>query len=144
MFLGGIGILKLLQTFWGLAVLAGLGGYSFYQTMQPSNGAESPSRDARLEVAQLLPNQPPTPYSTPFGGYPTPAPLTIFLACDGTDADAVRYYVPAPGGSVSLRVDVDRDLVVALLREEPTRFGASPNLVQTPCIRGHIRAGRLP
>jgi hypothetical protein len=143
MLLGGMGLLKLLQTFWGLAVLVGLGGYSLYEATQPSDSSESAPSNSE-SFALLQPTSIPTPHSTPMGGYPTPSPLTLFLACDGADGSSAPYYVSSAGGYVVLRLDVDRDAVVALLKGEPTRFPANATQVQTPSLRGHIRAGRLP
>ena len=137
-----IGLFKLIQTFWGLAVVLGIGGYSLYETVL-SSGTE-PSSARAPSAALVLPTPNRTPLPTPLGGYPTPSPLTIFFACDGPDGDAVRYYVSAPGGSVVLRIDVDRDLVVALMNGEPTRFPANANLVQSACVRSLIRQGRFP
>lgn len=136
-----MGLFKALQTFWGLVVLLGLGGYSLYDTItEPATVAEP---DASDSIAFTVPTIV-VPRSTPVGGYPTPAPLNIFLACDGPDGDSARYYVGSPGGFVVLRIDVDRELMLKVMAGEPTQLPAGANLVQTPCVRSRIRAGTFP
>lgn len=142
--LAGLGIYRLVQTFWGLAVVLGLGGYTLYQAVQPPAIESGSSRPSRNLVAFVQPTVDLTPRPTPLGGYPTPSPLTIFLACDGRDGDSVRFYVPTAGGYVVLRVDVDRDAIVAILNGESTRFPPNAILIQTPCVRNLIRSGALP
>jgi len=142
MLFGGPGLFKLLQTFWGVIVLLGVGSYSLYDAVAGSDEAPPPPLSRRLADAPSPTAGPPRP--TPIGGFPTPAPLTLFLACNGQDADSASHYVPAPGGYVTLRLDVDRELIVAVMAGEPTRFPANANLVQTPCVRGRIRSGTFP
>jgi hypothetical protein len=138
----GSGLLQFLQTFWGLAVVIGLGGFSVYHAAHQGNNRATGGRNAA--VIDHMTATPSMPAATPIGGFPTPAPLTAFLACKGQDGDAARFYVPAPGGYVVLRADTDDALVRALLAGEPTRFGTRVNVVQTPCLRSLVREGRFP
>ncbi len=144
--LAEVGLFKFLQTFWGLAVIVGLGGYSLYEAAQPTDASfgRASGGSGSSSAAVVVPTIDLTPRPAPPGGYPTPSPLTIFFACNGSDGDSVRYYVPAPGGYVVLRTDTDRDAIVALLNGEPTRYPANANLVQTPCVRSMIRSGTFP
>jgi hypothetical protein len=137
----GLGLFKLVANFWGVAVILSLGGYSLYQAVDPAE-LESGVSSFAAAPAPTATVGPPRP--TPIGGFPTPAPLTIFLACDGPDGDSARFYVSAAGGYVIVRHDVERDTMVALLTNQPTRYPANSNLIQTPCVRGLIRSGQLP
>jgi hypothetical protein len=138
----GPGLVYLLKTFWGLAMILGLGGFSIYHAAhQDGDGATDGRRAAVIDHSTVTLS---VPAATPIGGFPTPAPLTAFLACNGQDGDAARFYVPAAGGYVVLRVDTDDALVRALLAGEPTRFGTRVNVVQTPCLRSLVREGHFP
>jgi hypothetical protein len=131
--------LQLLRVFWGIAVLLGLCGYSMVTAL----GADDSERIPSGRSAALAPVAGFTPAPTPIGGYPTPAPLTIFLACDSHDSE-VAPYVLTPGGYVVLRIDNDRELIKDLVAGRSTRFGTVLNLVQTPCVRDLLRSGRFP
>jgi hypothetical protein len=133
------GLLQLVRLFWGVAVLAGLCGYSLVAALEADETAP-PSRGQSLS---LLPGATSTPLPTPLGGYPTPSPLTLFLACDSRDSN-VAPYVLTPGGYVVLRVDNDRDLITELVAGRSTRFGTKINIVQTPCMRDLLRNGQFP
>lgn len=145
--MSNMSVIRFLQTFWGLALILGLGGHTLYRTLQDSDTNPPAARSSNAVAASVAIPQltaPPGGFPTPIGGYPTPAPLTVFLACNGQDGDAARFYVPAAGGFVVLRIDTDIAVVRALLTGEPTRFGPGVNLVQTPCMRSAIREGRVP
>ena len=132
--------LQFVRLFWGVAVLLGLCGYSMVAALDARE--TEPDRSSSRPLA-LVPTTEPTPHPTPIGGYPTPAPLTIFLACDCRDSN-VAAYVFAPGGYVVLRVDNDRQLIVDLINGRSTRFGTVLSMVQTPCVRELLRTGQLP
>lgn len=134
------GLLKLLQTFWGLAVIAGLGGYSLYEVLTADRAAPRPA----LAMSAAPTGTPEPPRPTPIGGYPTPAPMNIFLTCDGPDGAAVPQYLSSPGGFAVLRVDVDRELIIEVMAGTSTRFPANANLVQSPCMRSLLRSGAFP
>lgn len=140
--LGSLGFFKLVQTFWGLLVVSGLGGYSLYEAIDDEPAAEPAYRVASAAVEPTATASPVRP--TPIGGFPTPSPVTIFLACNGQDGDSIRYYVHSPGGNVVLRVDVDRQLIIDVIAGDSSRFGANPILVQTACMRGLLRSGAFP
>ena len=133
------GLLQLIRVFWGIAVLVGLCGYSLVAALE----ADETATPFRSQPAALLPGATSTPAPTPLGGYPTPSPLTLFLACDSRDSN-IAPYVLTPGGYVVLRVDNDREMIAEVVGGRSTRFGTSFNIVQTPCMRDLLRNGQFP
>lgn len=139
----GVGLLRLLSTFWGVAVLLVLGGYSIVQAVSIAP-AQSTTPSVRLAALDA------DPPKTSFPGYVPPAllpevarePVVLNLAC-GAD-DVQRGSGGAGRYPITMRFDQVPDDIRAVLGGTDTVFPKDARINMSPCIRGMLERGELP
>lgn len=132
--------LRLLSTFWGLAVICLLGAYAVIQVVE-----EAPSPPTvRTTIAKEAAGPGSFPSFVPPPSYPEVErdTVTLNLACGADDvrgggASAGRY-------PITMRFDQVPDDIRALLDGTDTVFPKDARITMSPCIRAMIDRGELP
>lgn len=139
-----IGPLRLLSTFWGVAVLVLLAGYSIVHAVDQAPAAGGAQRTALAAAAATA--QPASPFASfvPAASYPEVArePVVLNIACGADDVQrggggAGRY-------PITMRFDQVPDDIRALVAGTDTVFPKDARVNMSPCIRGMIERGELP
>lgn len=145
---GGLPVLLALKTFWGVAAVLGLAGYSLLHTFNDQEAVEA-AVALRPEPGPAASPHKPGPVK--IGNetmYPFIAPepsLVVHLACNQEDARVARIYDPQPAGrSVILRIDQSLDEMRQLYAGTDTRYPKDTRLVTTPCTQAMIDSGDFP
>ena len=145
---GGLPVLLVLKTFWGVASLLALAAYSLLHTVNEDPSAES--------AVVVQPRAAPTATRLKSGPvvignvtmYPSMAPepsLVVHFACNQEDARVARIYDPQPAGrSVILRIDQSLDEMRQLYAGTDKRYPKDTRLVTTPCTQALIDSGGFP
>jgi len=126
--------LRLLQTFWGLAAVVGLGVVTVYDVLAPEAASEAPA-SATLNVASA-----PAPAATA-----TPASIvasalagvqyTVYLGCTYQDAKDAHAYLPAPGLFTQLSLSENLDEVARYLDDGLPDIPDDAWVVETVCFQ---------
>jgi hypothetical protein len=136
-----LGFFGLISTFWGLAVLLLLAGYSFEHAVHPepaATGTRSAAVEAHHESAAFASFVPPASYPEV-----ERVPPILSLICN---ADDVRTGGSLGAGRylITMRFDQVPDDIRALLNGTDTVFPKDALISMSPCIRGMIDRGELP
>lgn len=134
----------LLQTFWGLAAVIGLGLYTAHDVL---------TRDAVPPTVRLAAASVPRPPLSPIvtgNAVPYPAnlarePLIVHFACDPEDARIARMIDPPPSGRpIVLRLDQSAEEMRSLYRGTHPLFPVDTRIVTTSCTQALIDRGEFP
>ncbi len=139
----GAGLLRRLPSFWSVAVLLILAGYSVVHAVDQ---APAQSTGASVRLAAVDADQP----KTSFAGYVPPTslpeiardPVVLNIACGADDVQrggggAGRY-------PITMRFDQVPEDIRALIAGTDTVFPKDARINMSPCIRGMIERGELP
>ena len=146
----GLPVVIVLKTFWGIAAIAALAGYSLFHTFDDPSAAANP-------VVQTYSVEPaPTAIPRKSGpiviGNVTMYPFvtqepsaTVHLVCDAEEARLVRTYDPPPSGrGIVLRLDQSLEDMRLVYRGGDPRFPGDTRIITAPCIQGMIDRGEFP
>ena len=131
-------VLHLLSTFWGVAVLLVLGGYTLTETLTYESSVQlSQERSASSPSSSAVP-------FVPSGPFPDvqQEPMIIHIACSQQDASQVR--TPPGRYPFTMRLDQVPEDIRALLRGTDTVFPKNARIVMTPCMQALVENGEFP
>ncbi len=136
----GLPLLRLLQTFWGLAVIVALAGYSAYEAYR----VEPPP--VRILQARGLPPRAVVTGNAVVNPLLALEPsVTVHFACAEEDARIARIYDPPLNGrAMILRLDQSADQMRLVLAGTDGKFPADTRIVTTPCVQDMIDGGEFP
>ena len=143
---GSLSVLQVLSTFWGLAAVLALGGYTLYDAVMggqtgSATAAGRPASNASFSSSGIA--------AVSTGGpYPAiePEPMVLYLACSQEDVSFDRISNRPPPGRYpfTLRLDQTPEDIRAVLNGTDTVYPKDARIVKTPCIQGMIDRGEFP
>jgi hypothetical protein len=142
---GGLRLFQALPTFWGVAVLIALAGYSLVEATTAGSRVASTARSMDVPVTSSSAS---ITSAGNAGPYPAlePEPMVLYLACNQEDASFDRISNRPPPGRYpfTMRLDQVPDDIRAVLNGSDTTFPKDARVVKTQCIQGMIDSGALP
>jgi hypothetical protein len=144
----GLPIIRLVTTFWGVAVIAALAVFTLVDTVTNAPDAVSTGGSRGVLAAAETVD---APHVSPFANFvPPPAPPierlapVLYIAC-GPDDLLGRGGGGTPGRyPITMRLDQVPDDIRAVLNGTDTVFPKDSPVVKTACIQGKIDRGELP